>query len=109
VVLYITSKEVHILRNVNFYEYVFPYEKNSNCNIKLVEENDVFDSSFELTFPNEVNNISDEQDTHTYDEAIKSFAWCEVMKKKLHTLDQKQTWCITNLPKKKKPIRCKWV
>lgn len=45
----------------------------------------------------------------TYEEAIKHECWTDAMKKELDALEKNQTWQVTDLPKGKRPIGCKWI
>jgi len=58
VVFDIHNKEIFVSRNVNFYEYVFPYYENNDCNKeKGNQQIDVFDFNFEPVDTNESDHI----------------------------------------------------
>jgi len=46
---------------------------------------------------------------HTYAQAVKYPCWQEEMDKEIETLQNNNTWILTELPPDKKPIGCKWV
>jgi Reverse transcriptase (RNA-dependent DNA polymerase) len=56
-----------------------------------------------------LSSISKELEPNSYQEAIKSPAWCKTMEEELHALEKNRTWKITQLPKEKKLVGCKWV
>ena len=45
----------------------------------------------------------------TYEEVVQIPAWKEAMDKEFEALNANNTWIVTDLPKGKKPISCKWV
>jgi len=45
----------------------------------------------------------------TYEEAASKPEWLEAMSKEFAALEANNTWVLTDLPKRKKPISCKWV
>jgi hypothetical protein len=56
-----------------------------------------------------LTSICKEQEPYTYLEAIKNLVWCKAMREKLNALEKYKTWIIVELPKEKRPVRCKWV
>jgi hypothetical protein len=45
----------------------------------------------------------------TYKEACKDVNWVNVMTSEIDALNHNNTWVITDLPKDRKPIGCKWI
>jgi len=68
VVFDVHNKEIFVSRNVNFYEYVFPYTENNNCNKENGNQQiDAFDFNFEPVDTNESYHI-DQTEENTTDE-----------------------------------------
>jgi Reverse transcriptase (RNA-dependent DNA polymerase) len=53
--------------------------------------------------------ISKEQESIQYYDAIKNAKWYKAIREKLNALEKNKTWVITQLPKNKKLILCKWI
>ena len=87
------NRRVHYNNNAVFY----PIEKFCNYN-HLSSEHQAF-----------VSNIDKEFEPRTYEEAQRSKIWREAISEEIHALTKNGTWEITNLPKGKKAVGCKWV
>ena len=53
--------------------------------------------------------ITSNQEPSTYEEAAAHECWRKAIQDELTALDQNRTWCLTELPKDKKAVGCKWV
>jgi Reverse transcriptase (RNA-dependent DNA polymerase) len=56
-----------------------------------------------------LTSISKEQEPTQYYKAIKNERWRKAIREELNALEKNKTWVITQLPKDKKPVGCKWV
>ena len=87
------NRRVHYNNNAVFY----PIEKFCNYS-HLSSEHQAF-----------VSNIDKEFEPRTYEEAQRRKIWREAINEEIHALTKNGTWEITNLPKGKKAVGCKWV
>ena len=56
-----------------------------------------------------LGNIDQIVEPRMYEQAILNPQWIQAMDEELNALHQNQTWTITDLPKGKKAIGCKWI
>ena len=56
-----------------------------------------------------MSTVESSQDPIYFQDAVKESKWREAMNSELRALESNNTWSITNLPKGKKPIGCKWL
>lgn len=77
------------------------YSANASC-----FNNSITDNNFVLLSVNELD------EPRTYNEAIKSkykTEWIRAMDDELQSIEQNETWKLTDLPNNRKSIGCKWV
>jgi len=71
VVFDVHNKEIFVSRNVNFYEFVFPYTENNNCNKeKGNQQLDVFDFNFKPIDTNESYHIDQTEENTTEENSL---------------------------------------
>ena len=51
----------------------------------------------------------DNQEPHSYSQAMKSVEWSDAMAKEIQALESNNTWSLCPLPNGKSLIGCKWV
>ena len=56
-----------------------------------------------------VNNVDSIQVTTQVEDALKSREWTEAMDEEMRALQKNNTWEVVELPKGKKPVRCRWI
>ncbi|XP_019164275.1 PREDICTED: uncharacterized protein LOC109160431 [Ipomoea nil] len=62
-----------------------------------------------ISFDSFVSSITSTQEPQTYHEAEKHQVWREAMESEIEALVQNNTWTLTDLPKGKSQIGCRWV
>jgi len=67
------------------------------------------DPSLSFTACNLLQHLDTYSEPTSYEEASSKPEWLEAMKNEFDALEANNTWILTDLPKEKKPISCKWV
>jgi len=62
-----------------------------------------------LSFIAFYNSVSVHTDPTTYNQAVKHHGWCKAISDELLALEQNNTWTVTDLPRGKAAIDCKYV
>ncbi|XP_021762911.1 uncharacterized protein LOC110727641 [Chenopodium quinoa] len=104
--LFFQSKDDIVL-----FGYVTPYEKvyEVAASIEHLKCNLVSYDEFPVPLKAFITQISSVTEPATYFEAAQHLEWIDAMNKELKALAAKNTWVVTDLPKGKKAIGCKWV
>lgn len=89
-------------------DYVMPQKKAvGSC---LYSISNVLDyESISPSYKSFVIRFSQEREPSHYHDAVKDVRWVEAMKNEIQALEDNHTWIITQLPKDKKAIGCRWV
>ena len=92
--LLITGVNSNFIKPSKHTPKTFPFQKSSNL-----------DSAHMAFF----SNLSNLQEPISYDQACKDKGWIDAMQSELSTLEQNNTWELTELPSGKRAIGSKWV
>jgi len=67
VVFDIHNKEIFVSRNINFYEFVFPYYENNECNTEKGNQKNFYESVFPYSENNDCNKEKGNQQINVFD------------------------------------------